>query len=261
MVSPRRVARVALGVALAALLMGWERPESVVAGATGEARPPMSSKFDDHPPEGPPRQQTSEEEVEREDTAAIAEAQGWTFEEARHRLRFDEEFSEFVVRLRRNYLDTVAAIWQEDGEHDTVFFVRFVGPIPEAARAWAEELGLEINFMDDGTSSEQELHRRARAINERVSARGFENMASAAVPRLGRIELEITRPEGYRGGQRDDELRERLPRSARASDVIVRFYDDPVVVSEAAGPDARAGRPFPGAWVGQPFDVTPLANR
>lgn len=106
--------------------------------------------------------------------------------------------------------------------------MRFVGPIPAEARAGAAEAGLDVAFEGGAEASEAELKRRAEEITEDLREAGFESGSLGPRAADGIIFGHLTRlPEyRYQDGRRDDELREELPESARADDVVIRFMDE-----------------------------------
>ncbi len=207
-------------VLLMALMVGT--PPSMDAAAYRTEPTP-----EDPPPASHPTQ--SSDEALAADAAMIARDTGWSQEEAEAWLRFQAVTGELVAKLRRAYPDSFAAAWLDPEGSGPHQFVRFVGRVPDEARALAREMGVEVAFSDDGVVSERDLVARGNAISDDLRAAGYGNFAVAAVPTKDMIRVSITRAPGDRG-KSDEELREDLPASARAPDVVVRFSDDPVVV-------------------------------
>lgn len=133
------------------------------------------------------------DEAETYDLTLVAEARGWTLEQARsHRVAVDA-VGDIAERVAAEVPDLFVGS-SIDRQHDAVPVLYIKGPASETVRDWVSASDVEIQLSDDQLYSFSELEERKLAVHRAAEGMGFRDVVTSFdITNRGRISLEVSR--------------------------------------------------------------------
>lgn len=165
----------------------WEDGESDAGDGPGAEGPGV---------EGPAGEVQSSEDAFAQDIALVAEAKGWTIEQAEKHYRA----SEIVVEIAREIRSArpgvfVGAVLPSEPDGAPVLYIK--GPADELVRGIVAGAEIEIKIADNQPFSGDELDERKSAVTRALVDLGFEIiMAGYNIADEGRITAAVAREPG-----------------------------------------------------------------
>lgn len=191
----------------------------------------------DVPPVTPPL--TSRQDALEADARTIAEQTGRDIETVRLQLVQQLEFDGLVDEVAGAYPETFAGSWTEIDTTTPESFIRFKGSVPSAAADRVASGDANVTLLDAARYSLAEMYSRARMLHADLSALGATEVSTAVDAEMQEIFATATWPEGTEGSGQEA-LLDRLPESARASDISIVFIN---------GPLSQPAHTYGGAWM------------
>ena len=161
---------------------------------------------------------------ELEDIRFVAEQEGWTLEEAVERLGWQSGFSEFAQDLRERYPDDFAGakITCEVGLRSG--FVAFRDTVPAGVSDDSRLRQLDIEILEMLGFSEADLIEQTQEIHNVMLAVRYEEIVTTYEIETATVSVGAVRRAADRN-RSEAEIRAGLPRSARAANVRVEFFN------------------------------------
>lgn len=208
---------------------------------------------DDEMSPGAPRK-VSPEEARRNDAAAYAELDGISEEEAMRRLDIQDETLAAVSEARRDHPAEFVGSWMDESQpyRGVVLFT----DLPSAAQDELEASYPNVDFERGAALSEAELFRRSRIVHRDVTeAYSGTDVVTGFDVRTQLVEVTVEVPDAMRD-KSDDELRRRLPDSARNSGVEVEYIRAEVLEPQHTYAGAKTTDDVDGSWCTTGFSVS-----
>lgn len=185
-------------------------------------------------PRGTPVVQSPEDALAA-DLALVAEARGWTIEEAEAQFRAAEIVGDIAgqVAAERPDIFVGSELSSKPGGAPALYIK---GPADELVRALVVKAEIEIRIIDNQAFNFRELEQRSVEVNDALAAMGFRNIGTG-FSLTGEIAAAVTREPGLP----DDpaQILSGLPADLRDS-VTVTVSDAPVGVFQSPGCDSAS---------------------
>ena len=181
---------------------------------------------------------TTPDEAKEADLRAIAEANGWTLDQARAQERSSEALDRVVGELEEQFPGVlVGSALSEDPEGAPTIYLK--GPSTPEIQAIAAAAGVPITIVADQPYSYEELEERSIRAHEAVWDLGVPFVHTGTdMAGGGRIPMEIARNGGFTGADLAAIIAA-LPEDLRA-DVDLTVVDPPIDALLCAPPSASA---------------------
>ena len=162
-------------------------------------------------PESTPYLQSPEEAL-TQDLALIAEARGWTLEQAQAHYRASEALDPITSRLAAERPDVfIGAALAEEPEQPPKVYIK--GPADQTVRYIVATAEVQIEIVDNQPYSRLELDDRKLRVAYALQDMGFKNFGAGADITSGRVDAEVIRQEGLPDDP--DEILAALPADVR----------------------------------------------
>ncbi len=168
----------------------------------------------------------SNEDALAQDTALVAEAKGWTIEEAAADYRAAEAVGDIAVQVAAERPDIfVGSVLSPEPGGAPSLYIK--GPTDEFVRDLVADSEIEIKIVDNQPYSFDELKDRASQVARALQAQGFQYVSAGfSIDGAGQIKAAVTREPGLPGDAA--EILSALPISLRAS-VTLTVSDAPIM--------------------------------
>lgn len=174
-----------------------------------------------------PSIQTAEEALP--DLALVAQARGWTIDQAAAQHAAAEEVGAIAERIAAERPEIfIGSALSSEPDGPPALYVK--GPADAFVRRLVADAGIEIRIVDNQPFSFEELEERSHRVHEALVALGFEEVTTGAnITGGGTIPAAVLRTPGVT----DDvaEILAALPSNLRDS-VELTIHDAPIVVDE-----------------------------
>ncbi|MCH8050916.1 MAG: hypothetical protein IIC86_02745 [Chloroflexi bacterium] len=173
----------------------------------------------------------SNEDALAQDLALVAEANGWTIEEAAADRRAADVVGRIAVQVAAERPEIfVGGVLAEEPGGAPMLYIK--GPADDFVRSLVANAEIDIKIVDNQPFSFEELDERKMRVHRVLQALGFRSAyIMSNVTDGGKIEAGVTRQTGL--PDNPDEILSSLPAELRSS-VTLTVSDVPVAVTEAA---------------------------
>jgi hypothetical protein len=167
----------------------------------------------------------SPEEALAQDLALVAEAQGWSLEQAETHYRASEALDPITSRLAAERPDAfIGSALPEDPGRPPKVYIK--GPADESVRNMVAAAEVEIDIVDNQPYSRAELNHRQTRVLDAVREIGFAKISAGFdITNGGQMEVDVVRQAGLPDDPQ--EILAALPPEVRES-VTLTFSDAPV---------------------------------
>lgn len=209
--------------------LGFAGPNSALSSAR-EAAYPLT-------PEAAGVVMQSSEEALAQDLTLIADARGWTLEEAQAYYRAEQAIGRIAERVAAEWPEAfVGSALSPEPDGAPTLFVK--GPADKLIYDLVDAAGIEIAIADNQPFSFAELEDRKDVVHRALQAQGFRSaVTSVNITGAGIVKASVTRESGL--ATTADAILAGLPAELKGS-VELTISDLPMVVDEGA---------FGGMWV------------